>query len=149
MEVLDRVSAVLKQKGAEVWSIAPDATVYEALGVMADKEIGALLVIDSGELVGLFSERDYARKVILHGRSSRDTRVNEVMAVSPRTIHPDCPVNQAMKIMTENRVRHLPVTSPTSIAGLISIGDLVKWIITTQDQTIEQLHSYIAGGAVS
>lgn len=147
MEVVDRISAVLKQKGAKVWSVAPGTTVYDALQLMASNEIGALVVMDSGKLVGLVSERDYARKVILQGRSSRETRVAEVMAVSPPVIAPECSVNDAMKMMTDKRVRHLPVEAAGAVVGLVSIGDLVKWIITSQDETIEHLHSYISGKA--
>jgi len=146
MEVLDRVSAILKQKGDRTWSVAPDSTVYEALSIMAEKGIGALLVLDGGKLVGLFSERDYARKIILKGRSSKDTRVTEIMSSPPITIPRDCSVKEAMQIMTENRVRHLPVlASDGAVSGMLSIGDLVKWIITSQEETIEQLHSYISG----
>ena len=147
MKVLDQVSAILKQKGGQVWSVAPAATVYEALGRMANHDIGALLVMDGGRLVGVLSERDYARKIILQGRSSKETQVSEVMASPPITIPASCPVDDAMRIMTENRVRHLPVLDADGgLLGLISIGDLIKWIITSQGQTIEQLESYIAGG---
>ena len=146
MEVLDRVSAILKQKGDRVWSVAPNATVYEALNVMAGKEVGALLVVDGNQPVGLFSERDYARKVILKGRSSKETSVSEIMTSPPITIPSDCSVKEAMQIMTEHRVRHLPVlANDGSVLGMLSIGDLVKWIITSQEETIEQLHSYISG----
>ncbi len=148
MEVLDRVSAILKQKGDQIWSAAPSATVYDALNMMAAKEVGALLVMDGDKLVGLFSERDYARKIILKGRSSRDTRVSEIMSSPPITIRPDCSVKEAMQIMTENRVRHLPVlATDDAVSGMLSIGDLVKWIITSQEETIEQLHSYISGSS--
>ena len=146
MEVLDRVSAILKQKGDRIWSVGPDATVYEALTIMAGKEVGALLVLDGQKPVGLLSERDYARKIILKGRSSKDTPVSEIMSSPPLTIPPDCSVKEAMQIMTENRVRHLPVLAKDgALVGMLSIGDLVKWIITSQEETIEQLHSYISG----
>jgi len=146
MEVKDLISAVLQQKGSRVWSVPPDATVYDALLMMAQNEIGALLVLESGQLIGLFSERDYARKVILHGRASKETAVSEVMLKNPSTVSLACAVSDAMKIMTETRVRHLPVIgSSGSVVGVVSIGDLVKWIITSQDETIEQLHSYISG----
>ncbi len=146
MEVLDRVSAILKQKGDRIWSVGPDSTVYDALSIMAGKEIGALLVMDAEKLVGLFSERDYARKIILKGRSSRDTRVSEIMSSPPITISRDSSVKEAMQIMTESRVRHLPVLAGDgAVSGMLSIGDLVKWIITSQEETIEQLHSYISG----
>lgn len=148
MQVPDPVSAILKQKSERIWSIAPTATVYEALSVMADQEIGSLLVMDGGHLVGLVSERDYARKVILRGRSSKETRVDDIMTSPPVTVGPDCSVDEAMRIMTENRVRHLPVLdSNRALVGIVSIGDLVMWIITSHQQTIEQLQSYIAGSA--
>jgi CBS domain-containing protein len=148
MEVTDRVSAILKQKGEDVWSIAPDATVYDALVLMAIKEVGALLVMEGGRMVGMLSERDYARKIILKARSSKETRVDEIMISPPITISPDCSASEAMRVMTEHRIRHLPVVNAGgSVLGMISIGDLVKWIITSQEQTIEQLHSYISGNA--
>ena len=148
MQVLDRISEILKQKGEQIWSIAPNAAVYDALAVMADKEVGSLLVIDGHKLVGLLSERDYARKIILRGRSSKETRVDEIMISDPPTIVPDCSVDEAMRIMTENRVRHLPVIGNNkSVLGIVSIGDLVKWIISSHQATIEQLQSYIAGNS--
>jgi CBS domain-containing protein len=146
MEVFDGVSVILRQKGASVWSIGPTATVYEALEIMSDQRIGALLVMDGGALVGLLSERDYARKIILKGRSSKETRVEEIMISPPLTISPGCSVDEAMRIMTEHRVRHLPVVDGAgAVAGIVSIGDLVKWIITSHEKTIEQLESYISG----
>ena len=146
MEVHDSVSAILKSKGGEIWTVAPDATVYEALELMASKQIGALLVLEGRTLAGVLSERDYARKIILKGRSSRETKVREIMNSPPITVPPECSVNEAMRLMTEHRIRHLPVVPDGgSLAGLVSIGDLVKWIITSQEETIQQLHSYIAG----
>ena len=146
MEVPDRVSMILKEKGGQVWSIVPNATVYDALELMATKEIGALLVMEGGQPVGVISERDYARKIILRGRSSKDTEVREIMISPLITISPDCSVNEAMRIMTENRIRHLPVIGAEGgVRGMVSIGDLVKWIITSQEETIEHLHSYITG----
>jgi CBS domain-containing protein len=146
MQIPDPVSLVLKQKNERIWSIGPTATVYEALSVMAEKEIGSLVVMEGGRMVGLISERDYARKVILRGRSSKETRVDEIMTSPPVTIDPSSSVDDAMRIMTENRVRHLPVIdSKAAVLGMVSIGDLVKWIITSHEQTIEQLQSYIAG----
>ncbi|HSU59667.1 MAG TPA: CBS domain-containing protein [Bryobacteraceae bacterium] len=146
MQILDPVSLVLKQKNERIWSIAPTATVYEALSVMAEKEIGSLVVMEGGRMVGLISERDYARKVILRGRSSKETTVDEIMTSPAVTIDPSSSVDDAMRIMTENRVRHLPVIdSKAAVLGIVSIGDLVKWIITSHEQTIEQLQSYIAG----
>ena len=148
MEVLDQLSAVLQGKGGQVWTVAPTATVYDALELMASKGIGALLVMDGKTLAGILSERDYARKIILKGRSSKETRVDEIM-VSPAVTAPlDCSVDQAMRIMTEHRIRHLPVVDATrEVAGLVSIGDLVKWIITSHEETIQQLQSYITGSS--
>jgi CBS domain-containing protein len=146
MEVFDGVSAILRQKGAAIWSIGPEATVYEALEKMSDEQIGALLVTEGGTLLGLLSERDYARKIILKGRSSKETRVKEIMISPPLTISPGCSVDEAMRIMTEHRVRHLPVVGDAgTVLGIVSIGDLVKWILTSHEKTIEQLESYISG----
>jgi CBS domain-containing protein len=148
MKVLDPISAILKQKSGQIWSIAPNATVYDALALMAEKEIGSLLVLDGNKLLGMLSERDYARKIILRGRSSKETRGNEIMLSTPITIVPNCSVDDAMRIMTENRVRHLPVLGDNGAAlGIVSIGDLVKWIITSHQETIEQLQTYIAGNS--
>jgi CBS domain-containing protein len=148
MEAFDPVSAVLNSKGGQVWSVPPDATVFDALRLMADKDVGSLLVLDGKKLIGVFSERDYARKIILLGRSSKDTTVGEIMTSSPTTIPSSCAVNEAMRVMTEQRVRHLPVLgTDAALLGVVSIGDLVKWIITSQEAVIEQLHSYIAGQA--
>jgi CBS domain-containing protein len=145
MRVLDPVSFVLRKKGYDIWSVPSDATVYSAMKMMADKDVGALLVIDQGQLVGLVSERDYARKVILLGRGSKDTPVSEIMVASPITIRPECSVDEAMRLITTNRIRHLPVVCDGKILGMISIGDLVNWMAFAQDQTIEQLEHYIEG----
>jgi CBS domain-containing protein len=146
MRVLDPVSALLKEKGDRVWSIAPDASVYDALDLMAEKGIGALLVLNGSKLAGLLSERDYARKVILKGRSSKETRVGEIMATPAVSIGLNCAIDEAMRIMTENRVRHLPVVNASGdVLGIVSIGDIVKWVITSHEATIEQLEGYIAG----
>jgi CBS domain-containing protein len=145
MRVLDPVSLILRKKGCEIWSVPSDATVYSAMQTMADKNVGALLVIDTGRLVGLISERDYARKVVLLGRGSKETRVREIMTPSPMTIDPECSVDEAMRLITTSRIRHLPVVSNGDIRGIISIGDLVNWIAFAQDQTIEQLEHYIEG----
>jgi CBS domain-containing protein len=145
MRVLDPVLFILRKKGSDVCSLPPDATVYSAMQMMADKDIGALLVIDHDQLVGVVSERDYARKVILLGRGSKETLVSEIMVTSPTTISPDCSVDEAMRLMTTNRIRHLPVVCDGKILGVVSIGDLVNWIAFAQDQTIEQLEHYIEG----
>jgi CBS domain-containing protein len=146
MKVLDRVSMLLREKGNAIYSLPPDATVYSAIELMADKGVGALLIIDGDRLVGIISERDYARKIILQGKSSSDTFVREIMTLSPITIRCEDNVDEAMRRMTENRIRHLPVIdSEGRVAGMLSIGDLVKWIVTSQDETIEHLQHYIAG----
>lgn len=146
MKVLDRVSMLLRQKGSDIYSLPSDASVYSAIELMADKRVGALLVVDQGRLVGVISERDYARKVILCGRSSRDTFIREIMTPSPIAIECDTSVEEAMRIMTENRIRHLPVVnSEGHVAGVLSLGDLVNWIVTTQDETIAHLEHYISG----
>ena len=146
MKVLDSVSAILKHKGGQVWFIDPEATVYEALEVMANKGIGALLVSQGAKLLGVISERDYARRIILHGRSSKATKVREIMSSPAVTLNRDASVDEAMRIMTERRIRHLPVMNQDgSVAGIVSVGDLVKWIITSHEKTIEQLESYISG----
>jgi CBS domain-containing protein len=140
-----RVKDVLDVKGREIWSIESNASVYEAMKLMADKEIGALLVMEGQDLVGLISERDYARKVILQGRSSRSTQVKEIMTTRLVVAHPEEQIEKCMALMTEKRVRHLPVFDEGKLVGVISIGDLVKSIIDEQKFTIEQLERYITG----
>jgi CBS domain-containing protein len=145
MKIHDRISAILGQKGSDVWSIPPDASVYSAIETMADKHVGALLVIEDGHLVGIVSERDYARKVVLMGRSSSDTFVREIMTPSPKTVCLECSVDDAMRTMTGNRIRHLPVVDNDKVVGVMSIGDIIKYIIASQDKAIEQLEHYITG----
>jgi CBS domain-containing protein len=148
MKVLDSVSQVVRQKNTATWSIHPDATVYDALKMMSEKEIGALPVMQENKLLGLISERDYARKIVLVGRSSKDTKVREIMTSPPLTVTADCSVDEAMRTMTEHRVRHLPVVGAGgNLLDIVSIGDLVKWIISSHEKTIEHLESYIAGNA--
>jgi CBS domain-containing protein len=145
MRVVDPVSFILRKKGTDVWSVPPDATVYDAMQMMADKDVGALLIMDGSEFVGVVSERDYARKVILQGRSSKETPVREIATETLITITPECSVDEAMRLITTNRIRHLPVICEGKVHGMISIGDLVQWISFAQDQTIEQLEHYIEG----
>ncbi|HWO41503.1 MAG TPA: CBS domain-containing protein [Candidatus Eisenbacteria bacterium] len=140
---MKRVRDILDAKGRDVWSIAPDASVYDAIKLMADKSIGALLVVDNGQLVGIISERDYARKVILQGRSSKTTRVREIMTSRVIYTHPDQNIEECMAVMTDKRIRHLPVLDQGHLVGIISIGDLVKSIIVEQKFIIEQLEKYI------
>ncbi|HMD21709.1 MAG TPA: CBS domain-containing protein [Alloacidobacterium sp.] len=145
MKVCDPVSLILRKKGGTVWSVPSNITVYGAMELMAEKEVGALLVVDDGHLHGIVSERDYARKVVLMGRSSKDTPVSEILTEPLITIAPDCSVDEAMRLITTHRIRHLPVVRDEKIEGLISIGDLVQWIAFAQDQTIEDLSHYIEG----
>ena len=140
---MKRVRDILEAKGRDVWSIAPDASVYDAIKVMAEKSIGALLVVEGGQLVGIISERDYARKVILQGRSSKTTPVREIMTSRVIYTHPDQNIEECMAVMTEKRIRHLPVLEQGRLVGVISIGDLVKSIIVEQKFIIEQLEKYI------
>ena len=139
------VRDILRVKGHEVCCVAPDATVYEAVQLMAEKEIGALMVMEGEQVVGLISERDYARKVILQGRASSTTRVKEIMITPVVYTHLEQPIEECMALMTEKRTRHLPVIEDGKLAGIISIGDLVKAIITDQKFIIEQLKRYICG----
>lgn len=145
MQVSDTVRTVLQHKGHDIWSVGPGTSVYDAVEMMSNRDIGALLVMEAGRLAGLFSERDYARKIILHGRSSRETRVEEVMTSPVITVNPDDTVDACMRTMTNHRIRHLPVLDGDRVMGVVSIGDLVNWIITAQEETIGHLHSYIAG----
>jgi CBS domain-containing protein len=139
------VRQLLKTKGNEIWSIAPQATVYEALQIMSEKDVGALLVVDKEHLVGIFSERDYARKVILKERSSKDTTVGELMTREVLYIEPQSTVEDCMALMTAKRVRHLPVLEDERLIGIVTIGDAVKQIISDREFTIQQLERYIKG----
>lgn len=139
------VRHLLDVKGHDVWTIDPDATVYHALERLAEKDIGALVVTEGDALVGVFSERDYARKVALHGRASKETLVRQVMTPDVITVTPDQPIDDCMSLMTEHRIRHLPVLEAGEIIGVISIGDVVKEVIAEQEFQIEQLTNYISG----
>jgi len=140
------VRQLINRKGNQVWSIRPSATVFEALELMAEKRIGALLVMQGTLLVGIFSERDYARKVILQGKSSHNTRVSEIMTANVVGVQPGQTMADCMALMTDKRVRHLPVLEDDEVVGVVSIGDVVKEIISEQEFIIGQLESYITGG---
>ena len=139
------VMQLLRAKGHEVLSVSPEAPVFEALRAMADKNVGALLVVEAERLVGVFSERDYARKVILKGRSSKETPVREIMSSHVLYVRPQQTIEECMALMTDKRVRHLPVLDEEKLIGVISIGDVVKAVIAEQEFVIEQLQNYITG----
>lgn len=139
------IREILAHKGSTVWSIAPEATVLEAIQLMADKNIGALLVTNEGRLLGVISERDYTRKIILKGRSSKDTPVRVILTGHVVSVTPNHTVDECLRLMTEHRVRHLPVMEGARILGVVSIGDLVNSIISAQSSTIQQLETYITG----
>jgi CBS domain-containing protein len=146
MNVSGTIDAILNQKSGDIWSISPDETVYDAIKLMAEKNIGALLVIEAERLVGILSERDYTRKVMLRGKRSRETMVREIMSTDLKTVDPKESVDDCLRFMTEKRVRHLPVVAGESLRGVISIGDLVKHVISVQSATLEHLERYISGG---
>ena len=145
MTVSGTISSILKHKGSQVWAIPPETTVFEAIQLMSEKNVGALLVVAAGKLLGVVSERDYTRKVALKGKSSKETRVREIISSPLISVSPDYTVEHCMRIMTDNRVRHLPVLEGETIIGVVSIGDLVNWIISAQNEAISQLENYITG----
>ena len=146
MDVSGQVAAILAQrKGQTVWYIAPEATVFEAIELMAQKNVGALPVVDNGRLAGIISERDYTRKVILKGKSSKETPVKEIMTEQVLTVQPNTSVTECMRIVTERRVRHLPVMDGNKLVGIVSIGDLLNWTISAQGLAIENLERFIIG----
>ncbi len=139
------VRHVLARKSDQVFQVEPTETVYRALELLAEHDIGALAVVDQDRLIGIFSERDYARKVVLHGLTSRNTLVRELMSPNPVTITPDEPIEACMTLMTERRIRHLPVLSEGRLTGLVSIGDIVKMLLAEREGLIEELEGYIGG----
>jgi signal-transduction protein with cAMP-binding, CBS, and nucleotidyltransferase domain len=145
VDLQESVRDVLRQKGRVMWSISPEASVYEAVQQMSEHHVGALIVLSGGQLAGIVTERDYARKVILKGRHSNETQVREIMSSPVLYVTPDQSIGECMRLMTSRRVRHLPVMEGGSVTGMVSIGDLVNWIISSQDQTIRHLTGYIMG----
>ena len=146
MQLNEKIHSVLERKGRGLFSVAPNISVFDALREMADKDVGALAVIGEEELIGIFSERDYARKVILKGRSSKTTTVGELMITDVLYVSPDDTIENCMALMTDKRLRHLPVMENGKLAGIISIGDIVRVIISDREFTIRELERYITGG---
>ncbi len=148
MQIRITVRQLLREKGPAVWTVEPDASVFDALQLMADKNVGALPVMRDGQLVGIFSERDYARKVILHGHASRETPVRAIMTENVVTVTPDQDLSDCMRLMTDKRIRHLPVMEGGQQVGLLSIGDVMKAVLAEQEFLISQLSDYIGGTTV-
>ena len=145
MRFNDTIDKLLKSKGRDVWSVRPEDSVHEAFKLMAQKSVGALPVVEGDSLLGMLSERDYARKMIVKGRDPRKTKVRSIMSSHVISVGPQTTVDECMKIMTVKRFRHLPVVKDGIIEGVISIGDLVRWVITSQEETIQRLEDYISG----
>lgn len=145
MKLAGTVGEILRHKQSTVISVAPDSTVFEAVKLLATHNIGALPVVDAQRLVGIFTERDYSRKIVLVGKSSKVVKVQEIMSPEPVLISPEHSIEVCMEIMTDKRVRHLPVIQDGAVVGLVSIGDLVKWIISAQNAALEQMENYISG----
>jgi CBS domain-containing protein len=145
MKVPGTISTLLQVKGAQVYTVGPEATVFDAIRTLGERNIGALVVVSAGQVVGVFSERDYTRKVALLGRSSKETRVGELVSAPIISATRDTSVEECMRLMTVHRIRHLPVLEGGALVGIVSIGDLVNWIISTQSHEIDQLKTYITG----
>ncbi len=145
MEINGTVYDILHNKGGEIWTTKPEDSVYDAIRLMGEKNIGALVALENGEVVGVLSERDYSRKVVLQGRTSRDTRVGEIISRPAITVCSKDGIETCMELMTRHRIRHLPVVDDEHLVGLISIGDLVSWVMLSQRHTIQQLQCYILG----
>ena len=146
MDVSGTIDAILSQKGSEIFAVSPETTVYAAIELMAQKNVGAVIVVEDGTLIGLLSERDYTRKITLRGKRSRETPVRESMSTNLFTVSSREPVENCLRMMTEKRIRHLPVVDDEVLRGIISIGDLVKWVIASQSAAIAHLENYISGG---
>ncbi len=145
MDVSGTIDKILRQKGGDIYTVHPDTIIYDAIKLMAEKNIGALLVMENEKLVGIVSERDYSRKVVLRGRTSRNTTVRDIMTTNLTTAHPKETVEECLRFMTDKRIRHLPVVSEGELRGVISIGDLVKEVISSQNATLDALQNYISG----
>ena len=146
MKTSAHISALLTSKPSQLWIIAPEGKVFDAIKLMTDKNVGALLVMAGEQLVGVITERDYTRKVILQGKSSKETPIRDILSPATNAVTPHHTVEECMRLMTENRVRHLPVVESGKVLGIVSIGDLVNWTIHAQNATIEQMEQYITGG---
>lgn len=144
MEITGKVGTLLHNKSGEIWSLEPSASVYDAIRLMAEKSVGALLVMRDSKLAGIVSERDYARKIVLQGRNSHDTPVSDIMTGNVVTVTPSHTVEECMRIVTDKRIRHLPVVEGDRVIGIVSIGDLVNWVLTEQQETIRHLEAWIA-----
>ena len=145
IDLNETVRSLVSQKSHAVWSVSPETSVYDAIAIMSEKHIGALVVLSAERLAGIITERDYARKVILKGKQSRETRVREIVSSPVLFVTPELTIGKCMHVMTSRQIRHLPVLEADRVVGMVSIGDLVNWIITAQDDTIRHLHHYITG----
>jgi len=145
MTTTGTISTILHHKGSTVWTISAKATVFEAIQLLAEKNIGALPVMEGDRLIGIFSERDYTRKIALEGKSSKTTPLREIISTAVIAVTPHHTIEEAMRLMTEKRIRHLPVMDGDKMVGFVSIGDMVNWIISAQSATIDQMKSYLAG----
>ena len=145
MEITGTISAILREKGANIHSVAPNVMVYDAIQTMADRNVGALLVMDGERLVGIVSERDYTRKIALKGKQSKQTPVSEIMFTPVISATEESSVEECMRLMTEHRIRHLPILEMGKVVGVVSIGDLINWIIKTQREALNSLEDYISG----
>ena len=144
MRESEPIRKVLLRKRSELFWLTPEHSVYDAVALMAEKGVGALLIMEAGRLAGFLSERDYARKVVLKGRSSRETPIREIMSKPVFTVSPDHTIDECLRSMTDLRIRHLPVVENDQVIGLVSIGDLVKWLVSVQEERIQHLESYIS-----
>jgi CBS domain-containing protein len=146
MKVSGSISEILRHKGSDIHTVPPSETVFNAITLMSEKNIGAVPVVENDRVIGILSERDYTRKIALHGKSSKTTKVKEIMTSPTNTITPTHTIDQCMQLVTDKRCRHLPVVEGDKIVGMISIGDLVNWIINAQNAALEQMENYISGG---